>query len=254
MAGMKKIAIVVPPSVYTAPFGWEHAASAPLEGATIAAHVVRGLSDVKRSRLIRKLLKPLNLSRRKFIVETYDLRVSPEARAEIVEHLATFYAICIAGTPDSYPFVKQFTWQVASANAGALPRIIVGGPLATFSTKTVLENAHVECCIMGECELALPAVLLTSAPEASKYFSVAYGNSPAHGLEWNSDSPDININNELLLPPPAYRDIWPGRYAPDEPIPLVYYATQRGCPNKCTFCVGNDRKMGRWRGAIEPDG
>ena len=79
-----KVALVVPPSSYSAPIGWESAARAPLEGATLAGSV---------------------LLKNEFDVLGYDLRVLHDGQRELLRNLCEFKAICIAGTPDSCPFV-----------------------------------------------------------------------------------------------------------------------------------------------------
>lgn len=228
MASKGIVAVVVPPSAYTAPFGWEHAAAAPLEGATIAAGVLRKAG---------------------YEVQAYDLRAHPEGRSDLLDSLPGIKAVCIAGTPDSYPFVKQFSLQITRAQHGNNVAIVIGGPLATYSYKTVLQHTKVQCCIIGECEHSLPFVVEKTPAEVGKIFPIAYRDIDTGAVVGPTipvTAPPVpNMNDVSVVPIPQYRETWARNYQDDYAFPLVYYATQRGCTNRCAFCAENRR----WRAA-----
>ncbi len=216
MDDRKKIALVVPPSSYSAPIGWEVAARAPLEGATIAGTV---------------LLKA------GFDVLGYDLRVLHDGQRHLLDNLDGLSAICITGTPNSFPFVKQFSHVVAQRRPHL--RMILGGPLATYSHDTVLRTTNIRECIIGDCERSLPAVMLAPSLDGleSKYY-VAYKTGRKIIKNAPPTMPGIDMNDELV-PRPEYRQVWKRTYGEGYTPRLVYYATQRGCGFRCTFCAEN---------------
>lgn len=214
-----KITFVVPTACYTPSRGWDKAAVAPLEGATLAATL---------------------LQKAGYKVQCFDLRLDADQKTLAVRSASESVAVCIAGAPDSYRFIREFCTELKSYNE-QIP-IILGGPLSTFGWDTILCKTKVNYCLVGECERVI--VKLVECVLQGKMpinFPVAFVH--AGKVIAPTRSPKVCMSE---VPYPDYT-LWKESYGSHYPPSLLYYSTQRGCRGKCSFCA----LPGRWRPSEE---
>ncbi|HZV82488.1 MAG TPA: radical SAM protein [Geobacteraceae bacterium] len=205
------VGLVVPPSVFVVPRGWEWAHTAPFEGPSILAALIRGLGY------------PFRL---------FDQR--EEFDPERIRGMAADYDIVgISVWGDSFTYVRRVV-QILREERPERP-IILGGPLATAVPGLLLEATDADFVVAGEGELTLTELLdaLTRTE-----FALPFADIP--GLIWRDRTGAIRINaprqqleNLDLLP---FQDfsVWERFQGMD--IPEIYLSSARGCPCNCTFC------------------
>jgi radical SAM superfamily enzyme YgiQ (UPF0313 family) len=210
--------MVSPPSPYTAVAGWDEVGKAPLEGAAIVGTVARSAG---------------------YEVIGYDLRQKPEDETMVFEELRSGDVVCIAGSPDSYRFVKAFSAAIKARDKTIA--VILGGPLATVSWKVVLARTSVDYCVVGEGERAFPELLRRLARRDHV--------APTGVVSRSACQRGLYIASEAVplaeVPCPDY-SLWVNDPEASRPI-LVCYSTQRGCRFACDFCANPWR--GTWRAA-----
>jgi len=205
----RKIILVVPPSPYHSLDGWEGVENAPLEGASIAATV---------------------LSCAGYDVDYFDFRCSPTIVDSVIGGISSEDAVCLAGSPDGYVFIKEFAQNVKHCHADV--PVILGGPLATISWHTVLLTTRVDFCVLGECERTLPELMSSlSTWRDPMGIPVAFrtkDGTVSPGAAWTPADMDG-------VPCPDYW-LWASNTGGRFPA-VVCYSTQRGCRESCTFCA-----------------
>lgn len=203
--------LIVPPSVFVVPRGWEWAHTAPFEGPSIIASLVKGLGY------------PFRL---------FDQRddFDPEAIRELT---AGYDMVGISVWGDSFSYIRRVIAILKEENPDR--PIILGGPLATAIPQLLLEATEADFVVAGEGELTLTELLdtLTRNEFALPYADIA-------GLIWHdrtgrirSNTPRQQLTDLDVVP---FQDFSAWERFSGKPIPEIYLSSSRGCPCNCTFC------------------
>jgi len=203
--------LVVPPSVFVVPRGWEWVHSAPFEGPSILAALIKGLGYPFRLLDQREHLDPEYL---RGLTEGYDI-----------------VGICVYG--DSFTYVRRAV-EILKDEDPARP-VVLGGPLATAVPQLLLEATRADFVVAGEGELTLTELLdnLTRNQYALPVENIL-------GLAWRDEAGRIRMNpsrpqitNLDVLP---FQDFSAWDRFSGKDIPEIYLSYSRGCSHNCTFC------------------
>jgi len=205
------VCLLVPPSVFVVPRGWEWTHTAPFEGPSILAALIKGLGY------------PFRLFDQR---EDFD----PES----VRGLTTGHdvvGICVFG--DSFTYVRRAV-EVLKQERPDRP-VVLGGPLATAVPRLLLEATQADFVAAGEGELTLTELLdhLTGNEWSMPLSDIL-------GLTWRDGTGEIRSNparpqlTDLDVLPFQDLSVW-DRFQ-GKPVPEIYLSYSRGCSNSCTFC------------------
>jgi len=203
--------LLVPPSPFVVPRGWEWAHYAPFEGPSMIAGLLKGLG-----------YKVTLLDQR----DDYD----PNSVREKVQQ---FDVLGISTFGDSFNYVKDACDVIKSVRP-ELP-IILGGPLISSHPMFIMEHVQADYAVVGEGELTLTELMdwYTKNPFA-KDISTIHGlvyRDPAGVLRQNSPRGQMG---DLDATPFQDLSVW-DRFK-DGVIPEIYMSYGRGCIANCTFC------------------
>jgi len=205
------VGLIVPPSVFVVPRGWEWAHTAPFEGPSILAALIRGLGY------------PFHLFDQR---EDFD----PE-QIRGVTSACDIIGISVWG--DSFTYVRRAV-QILKEERPERP-VILGGPLATAVPELLLRETGADFVVAGEGELTLTELLDTLSDN-----EYALPITDILGLSWRDPAGAIRSNGprpqltDLDVIPFQDFSVW-DRFQ-GKTIPEIYLSSARGCPCNCTFC------------------
>jgi anaerobic magnesium-protoporphyrin IX monomethyl ester cyclase len=203
--------LIVPPSPFVVPRGWEWVHRAPFEGPSIIAGLIKGLGY------------KLTLLDQRTIVDPEDLR----------SKLKNFDVIGISTFGDSYNYVKA-ACQIAKEVRPDVP-VILGGPLITSASKLIMENVEADYGVLGEGELTLTELMdhLTGNKFERPLDQI-------HGLAWKTPLGEVRLNlpREQMknLDAIPFQDLSVWEEFKGRDIPELFLSYSRGCIANCTFC------------------
>lgn len=205
------VGLIIPPSVFVVPIGWEWTHTAPFEGPSILASLIRGLGY------------PFRL---------FDQRDSFDPE-QLRGRCTSFDIIGISVWGDSFSYVRQAV-AILKEEHPERP-VILGGPLATAIPQLLLETTRADFVVAGEGELTLTELLdhLTSNEFAMPRENIL-------GLSWRDKNGTIRVNaprpqlTDLDVIPFQDLSAWE-RFQGNE-IHELYLSYSRGCSCNCTFC------------------
>lgn len=203
--------LIIPPSVFVVPRGWEWTHTAPFEGPSILASLVKGLGY------------PFRLFDQR---EDFD----PESIAGLT---AGFDIIGISVWGDSFSYVRRIVQILKEENPDR--PVILGGPLASAIPQLLLESTEADFVVAGEGELTLTELLDTLTRNE---FALPFADIP--GLVWHDRTAKIRTNapreqlTDLDVIPFQDFSVW-DRFKGGT-IPEIYLSYSRGCACNCTFC------------------
>ncbi|UCC95525.1 MAG: B12-binding domain-containing radical SAM protein [Candidatus Omnitrophota bacterium] len=122
--------------------------------------------------------------------------------------------------------------------------VVVGGPLATYQPRLVLETTNVDICVIGEGEFAV-VELLNNYDNLEKVAGVAF-KKDANIVVTQPQKNLVNLD-ELLEPDFDIFDMEKylsqhNAYARKELVgKSIMFITSRGCPYNCNFCSKSSR-------------
>jgi radical SAM superfamily enzyme YgiQ (UPF0313 family) len=206
-----RVGLLVPPSVFVVPRGWEWAHTAPFEGPSILAALIRGLG--------------------------YPFRLFDQRDDFDPEHLrgttADYDIVGISVWGDSFTYVRRAV-QILKEERPQRP-VILGGPLATALPELLLKATGADFVVAGEGELTLTELLDTLTGN-----EFALPVTDILGLTWREQDGTIRTNAPRpqladldLLP---FQDLSAWERFDGRDIPEIYLSSARGCPCNCTFC------------------
>lgn len=204
--------LIVPPSPFVMPYGWEWAHTAPFEGPSLIAGLLRGLG---------------------YKVTLLDQRENYEPE-DLKNKVHSFDIIGISTLGDSFNYVKKACEVIKEVRPG-LP-IVLGGPLVTSLPHVIMKDVKADYAILGEGELTLTEFMdwFTKnefAKPLEKIDGLAFLDSKGNFVK---NSPRAQIQDLDALP---YQDftVW-DRFKKDNIIPEIFTSYSRGCIGNCTFC------------------
>jgi anaerobic magnesium-protoporphyrin IX monomethyl ester cyclase len=203
--------LIVPPSPFVMPYGWEWAHYAPFEGPSMIAGLLKGLG-----------YKVTLLDQR----EIYD----PEDLRNKVDQ---FDIIGISTFGDSFNYLRA-ACSIIKETRPDVP-IVLGGPLISSHPLFIMEHVRADYAVVGEGELTLT--------EFMDWFSKNKHQraiEKIHGLVWRDGSgkavrnfPRDQIRDQDALP---FQDFSVWDRFKDGIIPEIFLSYSRGCIANCTFC------------------
>lgn len=203
--------LIVPPSVFVVPRGWEWVHTAPFEGPSILATLIKGLGYPFRLFDQREDFDPENISG---MTVGYNI-------------------IGISVWGDSFNYVRRIV-QILKDENPSRP-VILGGPLATAIPELLLEATEADFVVAGEGELTLTELLDTLTRNE---FALPFADIP--GLTWRdrtgrirSNSPREQLTDLDIIP---FQDFSVWERFHEKTIPEIYLSYSRGCACNCTFC------------------
>ncbi|MDD5560813.1 MAG: radical SAM protein [Candidatus Omnitrophica bacterium] len=208
-----KVGIIVPPSCFVVPNGWEFVHRAPFEGPSVIAAVLKGLG-----------LDVVLLDQRE--------NFNPEFLAGgPLKHLDI---VAVATYEDSFPFLKRVV-EIAKKEENNRP-VILGGPLVSSVPRLIMDNTLADYAVIGEGELTV-IELFDFILKRRK----ALDANEIRGLAWRNSDGQVVINPRRAqirnLDTVPFQDfsVWP-HVQESRVVPEIYMSSSRGCPGHCTFC------------------
>lgn len=203
--------LIVPPSPFVMPYGWEWAHYAPFEGPSMIAGLLKGLG-----------YKVTLLDQRE-IYDPDDLR----------NKIQQFDIIGMSTWGDSFNYIRRAA-EVIKEERPDIP-LILGGPFISSHPHFIMKYVKADYAVVGEGELTLT--------EFMDYFSRNEFAKPIekiNGLVWRDPSGNTVANNfrEQIKDQDAlpFQDFSVWDRFKDKVIPEIFMSYSRGCIANCTFC------------------
>jgi len=169
-------------------------------------------------------------------VDILDIYSSNLSAAEVAEKIKTFGGeiVGISAFSTQYNYIKGLSEQIKKISNC---RIVIGGPLATYSAEVVLKHTPVDACVVGEGELTMEE--LVSATPLDRIKGIYYRSNGT--VIKNEARPQVeDLDN---IPTPAYELFPMDIYLRHTHLMNMEHSeralsvvTGRGCPYNCNFC------------------
>ncbi|MBU0485638.1 MAG: B12-binding domain-containing radical SAM protein [Proteobacteria bacterium] len=209
------ITLLVGPSPFTMPRGWEFFLTSPYEGVTYIATVLHNAGYPVRIVDVRYAVDPLNKAFRQIMTGTEVLGI------------ATF--------EDNFPFTRELIAKVKEAEP-KMP-IICGGSLATSSPHIFMEYTKTDIAVISEGELTILELL--DSYRRGKWDSEL---ATINGISYRNDEGEVcrtaprGQMTDLDCLPRMRLDLWPQAKDPRGLQPQIIASYSRGCKMDCAFC------------------
>lgn len=204
--------LIVPPSPFVMPYGWEWAHTAPFEGPSMVAGLLRGLG-----------YKVTLLDQRE-IYEPEDLKTK----------MGNFDIVGISTFGDSFNYLRA-ACEIIKEVRPDLP-IILGGPLITSHPVFIMNQVKADYAVCGEGELTLTEFMdwftkNAFAKPIEKINGLVYRDPFGSPVK---NAARAQIQDQDALP---FQDfsVW-DRFKENNVIPEIFLSYSRGCIANCTFC------------------
>lgn len=210
-----RVSLVVGPSPFTMPRGWEFFLTSPYEGVTYIASVLHNAGYPVRLIDVRYDLDPLGSAYRQ-VMEGTD-----------VLGIATF--------EDNYPFVRQLIEDVKDA-VPSMP-VICGGSLVTSVPHVFMSDTRTDVAVISEGEITI--LELMDAYEAGHWPDRL---ADIHGIWYRAPGGEVAVTpprgqmRTLDALPRMNLGLWPQSRGPGGLQPQVIASYSRGCKMDCSFC------------------
>ncbi len=214
-AALPRVTLIVPPSPFTMPRGWEFFLTAPYEGVTYIATVLHNAG---------------------YPVRIVDVRYDPTP-------LQTAYSEILKGTDvvglatyeDCYPFLEDLIAAV-KADRPEIP-IILGGSLVTSVPHVFMNETKADVAVISEGELTILEVMDAYAKGAwetrlPEIRGIWYRDAKGvpHKTAARGQMPNLDSLPRMRL------DLWPQSKHPLGLQPQIISSYSRGCKMDCSFC------------------
>jgi len=165
-AAAPRFGLIVPPSPFVVPTGWEFVHTAPFEGPSIVAALVKSLG------------LPFRLLDQRQDPDPESLSGGPPQELDIVG-LSTY--------SDSFPYQRRVI-EIAKSESPERP-VVLGGPLVTSTPLVVMNATGADYAVLGEGELTIIELLdhLMGRPGATPLAAI-------RGLAWKDAEGKVTIN------------------------------------------------------------
>jgi radical SAM superfamily enzyme YgiQ (UPF0313 family) len=214
-SSLPRFSIVVGPSPFSMPRGWEFFLTSPYEGVTYIATVMHNAGFPTRIIDVRYELDPV--------------------RAAYDQLLDGTDVVGIATFEDNFPFVEQLTRELKHTR----PRmpIILGGSLVTSLPEVLMMHTPADVAVISEGELTILELMeayargewATQLPQIS---GIWYRNEEgvAVATRPRGQMPNLDALPRMRL------DLWPQSRDPRGLQPQIIASYSRGCKMDCSFC------------------
>lgn len=179
-------------------------------------------------------------------IDVFDIYANQWNREEAIKKLEvkSFDYVLITAMATQYSYIKWLAEKIKKINRDC--RIIIGGPLATFSYEVVLKNTSVDICVIGEGENTI-SDLMNRIDNLKHINGIVFKDS--QGITKTESRPLIKDIDALPSPPyELFRmDIYRTNklyihnksmrlYSNIERPYVMAIISGRGCPFNCNFC------------------
>ncbi len=213
--GLPAFTLLVGPSPFTMPRGWEFFLTSPYEGVSYIATVLYNAGYPVRIVDVRYAVDPLN-----------------EAFTQIMSGTDL---LGIATFEDNFPFVRELIAKVKEAEP-QMP-IICGGSLATSSPHVFMQNTQADICVISEGELTILELMESYqrggwSEDLATINGISFKNIEGEVIttEPRGQMPDLDSLPKMRL------DLWPQASDPRGLQPQIIASYSRGCKMDCAFC------------------
>jgi radical SAM superfamily enzyme YgiQ (UPF0313 family) len=212
---LPRISLVVGPSPFTMPRGWEFFLTSPYEGISYISTVLHNAGYPVRIIDVRYSKAPLEDAYRQ-VMEGTDI-------------------LGVATYEDCYPFVEELVREVKHANP-KMP-VILGGSLVTSVPHVFMSEMPADVAVISEGEITILEVmdLYVRGEWATKLADVKgiwYRDTQGqvHKNPARGQMPNLNSLPKMRL------DLWPQSKGPGGLQPQIISSYSRGCKMDCSFC------------------
>lgn len=209
---LPKVAIVVMPSPFLVPDGWNFVLKRPFEGVSYISTVLYNAG---------------------YPVKIIDVRASETPVEDVLKEIDDIDVLGVATFEDSFPLLQEICSKAKEKKPDLF--ILLGGSLVTSLVDVVMTNTACDAAVIGEGEL--------STLQFMEYYSQGKFNdfNEIKGLAYKDIEKNIVTNqprgqiSDLDNLPLMRLELWPD--IKDKPqIDEVLISHSRGCPNNCAFC------------------
>jgi len=184
------------------------------------------------------------------------------SKDEIIDYLNDYQPdiVGIGAMVNSYNQVQQLARLVRET---VNVPVVLGGPMATYCSKTVLEKMDIEVCVLGEGE-EISGELFDNWPNYQNIDGISYLNDAGEFIE---NDPRVFTKTRSEYPYPGYDNLlniekyiranltsWETPFFHDKYMKeyrkkvspgtrIASMVTGMGCPYKCTFCTNSTHFM-----------
>lgn len=210
-----RFTLVVGPSPFSMPRGWEFFLTSPYEGATYIATVLLNAGYAVRIVDVRYDPTPLQTAYREIMQGTDVLGI------------ATF--------EDNFPWVKELIDHVKFAQP-KMP-VICGGSLVTSVPHVFMAHTQMDIGVISEGEITILELMESYtrgawAEELPQIRGIVYRAEDGEVIRTGprGQMPDLDSLPRMRL------DLWPQFHAPQGLQPQIISSYSRGCKMDCSFC------------------
>lgn len=213
--GKPRFTIVVGPSPFSMPRGWEFFLTSPYEGVTYIATVLHNAG---------------------YPVRIVDTRYSPDPMSDALrEILKGTDVLGIATFEDNFPYVKELIDHVKFARPD-IP-VIVGGSLVTSTPQVFFQHTQCDIGVISEGEITILELMESYTRGAwshdlSKIRGIVYRGEAGQMMR----TPPRGQMMDLDSLPRMRLDLWPQAQGPKGLQPQIIASYSRGCKMDCSFC------------------
>lgn len=205
--------IVVPPSSFTVPPGWDFVLLQPFEGVSYIATILHNAG---------------------YRVKIIDVRLAAEPVNEALNQvLSGVDVLGIATYEDGFDFIESLVSRVKEK----FPKIpvILGGSLVTSVPSVIMKNTLADIAVLGEGELTILELmdLITNnnLDKINEVAGICYKDS-AGNLIFTPKRPQMKDLNAL---PMMNLSLWP-QVQKNPQVKEILFSHSRGCYMNCSFC------------------
>jgi len=205
-------AIIVPPSCFTVPEGWEFVLKQPFEGVSYIATVLFNAG---------------------FPVRIVDARFQSDPVKFALDSVKDAAVVGMATYEDSFPFVHEACARIKQEYPKKL--IVLGGALVTSTPQVLMKNTAADIGVLGEGEETtrelMDAVSSGNTGELGKIPGLCYKDSSGD-ICFTEKRPQMADLESL---PVMNLSLWPA-VQKDKKVKEIFFSHSRGCYKNCSFC------------------
>lgn len=227
-SGKPCFGIVVPPSSFTVPAGWEFVLKQPFEGVSYIATVLYNAG---------------------FRVRIIDVRFAQDPIAQVLDQISSIDVLGITTYEDGFLFLEDCITRVKERYPEM--KIILGGSLVTSTPATVMNNTKADIAVLGEGELTILELMDLIASVRLEKIGLIKGlcyKDSSGNLVFTEKRPQMKDLDSL---PVMDLSFWP-QVQKDPKLKEVLISHSRGCYMNCSFCYRttpqlSEKSVGKFR-------